>query len=234
MELREITKDLFLFVATFRERIERGQNPQVNQIRNEVRGIFGDMDYKAKGDPAVYARYEKLRYGLVALVDEVVLNADWKEAASWPVLELEFYNTNIAGNHVYELVKSLTPADKDLIEGYFFILALGFRGQYTFEEPKWAEHLQQLYRQLPRKLDETETRLTPEAYRVIPRKSQKLDPLFSLVRSLLIFFICAATVIVFYQVAWGSVVREARESSRQVIQYIQDQDLRTSLQGDKQ
>jgi len=231
MELRDITNDLFLFVATFRERIERGQKPPLAQLSREVKNIFINMDTRARSEAVLSARYDKLRYGLAALVDEIVVSSDWADASNWPVLELEFYNSNIAGNYVYELIASLTPADPDLVEGYFFILAMGFRGQYAFEEAKWAETLQRLYVQIPGKAFKSDLKLAPEAYRVIKRQSQKLDPLFSLVRSIMIFVISLIVIFVFYQVVWSSLLSDARAKSREVIQYVSDDGLRQSLSG---
>ena len=233
MEMREITREFFLFTATFRERLDRGRAPSLQAINDEIKQIFHTMDQRAKEDPALEARYEKMRYGLVALIDEIIVTSTWQEAPNWPVLELETYQSNIAGDRVYELIHNLTPADKDLIEGYFYVLALGFRGKHAFDEAKWAETLLQLYRQLPAPLDQTEFKLSPEAYRVVHKKAQRLDPLFSLGRSLVVFFLCLIFLFVFYQFVWVSSVNEAKTKVDEVRQNLRDPNLKEALKEGK-
>jgi len=228
MQLRDLTRDLFLFAATFRERLDRGKLPPLSSLHAEARNLFHAMDEKARETPSLQARYGHLRYGLAALVDEIVVSSTWSEAPQWPVLELEYYNTNIAGNHVYELIQGLTPADGDLIEGYFYVLALGFRGQHAFDEGKWAEVLERLYRQLPNAL-EPDFKLTPDAYRVVRKKAQRLDPLFSLWRAAIIFVICIVIVIVAYQAAWIGVVNKAEKKAAEAVAQVRDPELRDAL-----
>jgi type IV/VI secretion system ImpK/VasF family protein len=230
MELRDLTRDLFLFTATFRERLDRGQVSGVQALSQEVKGIFGRMDQKARENPAMSARYEKMRYALVGLIDEIVVSSTWPEAQSWPVLELELYQSNIAGDRIYDLIQGLTPADLDLIEGYFYVLALGFRGKYAFDEAKWAETLLQLYRQLPEPMEQGEVKLAPEAYQVIRRKAPRLDPLFSLARSAIVFVVCVILLVVFYQVVWLNSVNEVRKKAEEVRTGLVDEQLELALE----
>lgn len=230
MLLRDLVRDLYLFAATFRERLDRGQSPTVPALLQEVRSLIAVMDKKAKEDPALSARYDKLRFGLVGLIDEIIVTSTWTDAPSWPVLELELYKTTIAGDHVYDLISRLTPADVDLIEGYFYVLALGFRGKFAFDEAKWAETLLQLYRQLPNPPDNEGLQLAPEAYRVINRKAQRLDPLFSLARSLLVFFLCLFLLIVFYQLVWYNSVSQARTKANEVRSNLSNKELSLALE----
>ncbi|CAM2007098.1 DotU family type IV/VI secretion system protein [Acanthopleuribacter pedis] len=229
MDLRDVTRDLFLFAATFRERLNQGSLPPVQTLYQEVRILFDKMDQEVVSNPALSARYGKIKYGLVALIDEIIVSSTWAEARNWPVLELEFYATNIAGNHCFELIKSLTPADVDLIEAWFYILALGFRGELAFEEARWEETLLRLYRQLPQRIEQGDIKLSPEAYEVIPRKARRLDPLFSLWRSVIIFVVFSIMLIVFYQVVWHAKVDEVKEKSNTVLLQMRDKQLVETL-----
>ena len=234
MELRDIIRDAFLFVATFRQRLEKGQLPHGQVVYQEVKDIFNAMDARAMEDPAVRALYDKIRYAITGLVDEIIVGSTWNEAQSWPVLELEFYGTNVAGNRVLDFINSLTPGDTDLVEASFYILALGFRGEYVYDEAKWEELLMRLYRMLPHRLDEGEFKISPDAYHVIRKKAQRLDPLFSLWRSVIIFGITVLFIIVFYQVVWISMVDEADKISDEVLLNVRDEDLRHSLKEVKE
>ncbi|CAM2067562.1 DotU family type IV/VI secretion system protein [Sulfidibacter corallicola] len=234
MELRDVTRDLFLFAATFRERLNQGSLPPVQTLYHEAKVLFDRMDQVVVSNPALSARYGKIKYGLVALIDEIIVSSTWSEGPNWPVLELEFYATNIAGNHCYELIKSLTPADVDLIEAWFYILALGFRGELAFEEARWEETLLRLYRQLPQRIDQNDIKLSPEAYHVVARKARRLDPLFSLWRSVILFFAFLVMLIVFYQVVWVSMVDDVKEKSDEVMLQIRDKKLLEELKEIKQ
>ncbi len=229
MDLRDVTRDLFLFAATFRERLNQGSLPPVQTLYQEVRILFDKMDQEVVSNPALSARYGKIKYGLVALIDEIIVSSTWSEARNWPVLELEFYATNIAGNHCFELIKSLTPADVDLIEAWFYILALGFRGELAFEEARWEETLLRLYRQLPQRIEQHDIKLSPEAYEVIPKKARRLDPLFSLWRSVIIFVVFSVMLMVFFQVVWHSKVDEVKDKSDKVLLQMRDKKLVETL-----
>jgi len=230
MELRDVIVDLFLFVATFKERVERGAPPPLDEVYQEVKSVFAQMDQKVLADHVMKAKYDRVRFGLVALVDEVLVTSTWEHAPQWPVLEMEFYGTKVAGNKFYDFVAELTPADKELIEAAFFILTLGFRGAYVFDEARWEQTVTTLYRQLPNPIEKEPFKLTPEAYHVIRRKASRLDPIFSLGRSVIIFFATLMVVIILYQVVWSSIVSDVRAKSKQAVSQIQDEELRDSLE----
>lgn len=229
MELRDVTVDLFLFVATLRERLTQGTPPPLEEVYGDIRSIFSSMDQKVLGDHVLKAKYDRIRFGLVALVDEVVVTSTWEHATQWPVLEMEYYGTKVAGNTFYDFIAELTPADKDLMEACFFILTLGFRGEYVFDEPKWEETVSRLYQQLPVKLGKEPFKLTPEAYHVIRRKAVRLDPIFNLGRSIIIFFATLIILVIFYQVVWSSIVSDVKAKSEMARQQIQDEDLKARL-----
>lgn len=234
MELKDVTVDLFLFVATLKERLNQAESPSLDDVYQEAKSIFMQMDQKVLPDHVLKSKYDRVRFGLCALVDEVVVTSTWEHAPEWPVLEMEFYGTKVAGNKFYDFIAELTPADKDLMEVCFFILTLGFRGEYVFDEGKWEATVINLYNQLPNLLEKDIVKLTPEAYHVIKRKAKRLDPIFSLGRSVIIFFATLIIVIIFYQVVWSSIVGEVRVKSSQAAAQIQDDELRSSLKGDEQ
>ncbi|MCB1045314.1 MAG: DotU family type IV/VI secretion system protein [Acidobacteria bacterium] len=229
MHLRDVIVDLFLFVATFKERLEQGTPPSLEEVYQEVRTIFGTMDQQVLADSVLKSRYDRIRFGLVALVDEVIVTSTWQHAPQWPVLEMEFYGTKVAGNKFYDFIAELTAADKELIEASFYILALGFRGAYVFDESRWEQTITILYQQLPNPIGQENFKLSPEAYHVIKKKAQRLDPLFSLGRSVIIFMATLFLLAIFYQVVWSSIVSEIKDKSEQAKSQVQDEDLRESL-----
>ena len=230
MQIKDLTRDLFLFAATVRERLENEPGLAATVLGREVAGHFAAMDRSAAKYPAVEARYQQVRYALVGLIDEIVMTSTWSQSDQWTLLEMTYYNSSIAGDRIYDLLAAFTAADADLIEQFFFVLALGFRGKWVLDEDKWAILLEDTYRRLPNAPDRKDLQLAPEAYRVIKRKSTRLDPLFSLWRSIMIFTICILVLFVFYKVAWHDVVDKARTKSAEVADKLHDDDLRRELQ----
>ncbi len=229
MQLRQVIVDLFLFVATFKERLDQGAPPSLEEVYSEVKSIISAMDQKVLADSVLKARYDRVRFGLIALVDEVIVTSTWQHAPQWPVLEMEFYGTKVAGNKFYDFIAELTPADKELIEATFYVLTLGFRGAYVFDEAKWEQTVTYLYQQLPNPIGQEPFKLAPEAYHVIKKKSQRLDPLFSLGRSVIIFMATIFLLAIFYQVVWSSIVSDVKAKSEQAKAQIQDESLKDSL-----
>lgn len=230
MNLRDVIVDVFLFVATFRQRLASNSLPGVEQLYAEARAIFGRMDAKVAADAPLRARYERIKYGLVALVDEVIMTSRWDQGQRWPILETELFGTRVAGDKFLESIPHLSPADADLIEASFYILTLGFRGAYHYDEARWEQTVDELYRQLPNRLEEGAFQLTPEAYRIIDRDSQRLDPLFSLGRYLIVSVGLVFLSILLYFVAWRSNVNAVKEKSETARTMIQDESLKSSLE----
>ena len=68
MELKTIVTDVFLYVATIRDRMEKGLTPSVDEVLAEVRTLFQTIDQKVLADSALKSRFDRIRFGLVALV----------------------------------------------------------------------------------------------------------------------------------------------------------------------
>ncbi len=230
MELKTVITDAFLFVATFRDRIDQGTSPTLEGLLQEVRTLFHNMDHKVMTDSVLKSRYDRIRFGLVALIDEVIVTSTWDQAPHWPTMEMEFYGSRVAGNVFYDFLRELTAADKDLIEASFYILTLGFRGMYAFEEARWEEQVLNLYRQIPDPLENEPVKLTPEAYHVIKKKAKKLDPLFSLGRSIIVFIATMFLLVVFYQVVWTRMVGDVEKKTIEAKEQITDEALKASLE----
>jgi len=230
MKLEDLTRDVFLFAAMLRDRLEKDASLTPSSLAEEAKRYFAAMDTEAQKHPELEVRYGQIRYGLVALVDELVMTSTWSHAGDWQTLEMVYYHSKIAGERVYELIEAFSAADGDLIELFFYILALGFRGDYALDEGLWASKLEDLYRRLPKRVDRDDPRISPEAYRVIARKSHRLDPLFSLTRTALICLVCLIVLFVFYKVAWHDVVNKARAKADDVRLGLSNKELSKKLE----
>ena len=233
LRFNEVTVDLFLFVSTFHQRLDQGGLPDMNALYAEAKLILKRMEKKVAGDHVLQAKYDKAKYGLVGLVDEVVMTSNADFSGNWPVLEQELFGSQIAGDQVFEDISQLTADDQDLFETFFYVLTLGFRGTYHSEGQKWEETILKLYHYLPGRMLDESFRLTPDAYRVLERKIHKLNPVFSLGRYLIVSLGIVFLSILLYWAAWTSNISEIRETSESALNQMQNKALQQSFREDK-
>ena len=77
---------------------------------------------------------DDIRYALVALTDETVLQREGSLREYWlpRLLQLRFFNENIAGEAFFQRLSTIRrdPARSDVLRVYYLCLLFGFRGQY--------------------------------------------------------------------------------------------------------
>jgi type VI secretion system protein ImpK len=77
---------------------------------------------------------DDIRYALVALIDETMLQRGGELREFWlpRVLQLRYFNENVAGEAFFHRLESLRKdtARRDVLRVYFLCLLFGFHGQY--------------------------------------------------------------------------------------------------------
>lgn len=77
---------------------------------------------------------DDIRYALVALIDETMLQRPGELREFWlpRVLQLRYFNENVAGEAFFERLNSIRKdsARRDVLRVYFLCLMFGFQGQY--------------------------------------------------------------------------------------------------------
>lgn len=232
--LLDYVRPIYLFVATLQERLDRGEPLTPSALQAETKHLFYAVDAEIRSRPELAEPYQILRYGLVALVDELVYSSTWEGRVQWELLETAEYASAIGGDRVYELIENLTHADADLAEGFFYVLCLGFRGRYILDEEAYREYKERLYQMIPKPSGMSDFKITPDAYHVIPRKAQRLDPLFSLWRSLIIAMVILVSIWVFYQAAWTTTEKQTKKATNEIIEQVIDPQLREDLKRGSQ
>ncbi|SEK16624.1 MULTISPECIES: DotU family type IV/VI secretion system protein [unclassified Variovorax] len=137
------------------------------QARRLLDGARAAAD--AEGTPA--AQVESAAFAMVAWIDEIL--ARHPRANGTPALQVQLFNSNNAHSEFFHHLSALGPEDDDVREVYWHALALGFKGQYYFEEGDQGElgklkdlHGQQL-RMHPLPLATlAQDRITPQPYGV--------------------------------------------------------------------
>jgi type VI secretion system protein ImpK len=98
-----------------------------------ARRVYRTVMTQAGAANAVQA--QAVQYAFVALLDEVLLFADWSGQAGWQITPLEFrlFNTRTAGetlpDEISRLMTRQDAGERDLAAVYLMTLVLGFRGR---------------------------------------------------------------------------------------------------------
>ena len=132
MSLLDVCRKLFSYLVQFRERATGVAPPGMEEVQEAILGIFAGMEAQTNPKPQLAASYKQVKYALVALADEVILNSGWKFANKWEqnLLEERYFGSNVAGDRFYELVGKLDGAPRDVVAVFYYCLALGFRGHF--------------------------------------------------------------------------------------------------------
>ena len=135
---------VFAHVLELLERISRGQPVSAQEERRRIRFWIDD----AEANLGLTAEWQLAKYGLVAWVDEVLIEAPWPDKNWWieNTLEWELFSTHEAYEQFYVRAnEAATLTNKDALEVFFICVVLGFRGLYR--DPSGAVRASQL--QLP-------------------------------------------------------------------------------------
>lgn len=215
-ELFRLSSKFFLFLTAFRRKVRKGVRVDLREASDRLDELFAEQARAARQDPRLDALYEKARYPLMVLADEVMLHSGWDHAAEWEgrLLEQKHFGTNIGGEKYFTIAKDLRPEEVELAAILYTGLVLGFRGKYRERPEKLSEVKTRLYRQNAEYLAALGDKITPGAYHVLPTAAQKLSPLINLYRVLIVTF---GIVVLYYILAfilWGSSMRELRAAAK--------------------
>ncbi len=224
--LYELASQLFLFLVSFRHKIRKGVPVSISEVRSRLDRIFDDQKSIAYQDVRLENLYNRVKYPLTALVDEIILTSQWEHAQQWAgeLLEKKFFNTSIAGSEFFRLIEELLESNfphKDDIEVgqiFYICLSLGFKGKYNEDAPEIRSLQIRLYRHLPESIPSGETGLTPEAYHVVPSMGKKMQPVTNLARAAII---CIGFCILYFivnQCLWNNTIEDVRKEVKEIVE----------------
>lgn len=216
-ELFRLASPLFLYLVTFRRKVRKGFQPDDGEVQRDLEHIITEMDFRARKDPRLDALYQKAKYPLVILADEIVLNSDWQHVAIWEqhLLEQKHFNTNIGGDKVFMIAEELIQDEVELATILYTAISLGVKGRYHRRPEKLQEVKSKLYRQLGEYLGDVQNIITPDAYNFTPSPAKKLTIGVALTH----IGIGVGVLVVFYVIAnlamWGGVVSKLQALTAQ-------------------
>jgi type VI secretion system protein ImpK len=125
-------------------------------LRSRITATFGEVGRVAleAGHPAENVRLA--RYALTAFIDETIARTDWDGKGQWSSnpLSLVDFDDNRAGDEFFNKLADLQrqgDAKVDLLEVFYYCLALGFEGKYALADPMERRRLaEQIGRDLER------------------------------------------------------------------------------------
>ena len=212
-ELFRLASPLFLFLVSFRRKVQKGYPVSESMVTGDLEEIFARMDRKVRNDPRLEALYEKAKYPLVVLADEVLLHSGWEHAESWQrghLLEERYFGTNIGGDKIFNLASELRYEEVEMASILFTAISLGVRGTFYRKPEKLAEIRSKLYRQMSEYLADAQRQLTPEAYHVTPREARRISPAVTLAR---VAIVGVGLLVLYWVVAlavWSGAVSDLR------------------------
>lgn len=207
-ELFRLASPLFLYLVTFRRKVRKGYQPDEADVHRDLETIITEMDLRSRRDPRLDALYQKAKYPLVILADEILLNSDWEHAGSWEqnLLEEKYFNTNIGGDKVFLIADELMHDEVELAAILYTAVSLGVKGRYHRRPEKLQEVKSKLYRLLGEYLGDVQNIITPDAYNFAPSPAKRLSVGIALSH----IGIGVGVLVVFYIIAnlamWSGVV----------------------------
>jgi type IV/VI secretion system ImpK/VasF family protein len=217
-DLYKVCSRLFLFLSSFRQKVRRNVRLEPDAVAADLEEIFDDQARAVRSDARLDALYEKARYPLVVLADEILLHSGWDHAAEWEqrLFEEKYFKTNIGGDQFFSIAKDLNSNDVELAAIIFTGLALGFRGKYRERPEKAIETKSRVYRLLAEYLADVGEKITPEAYHVTAAPARKLSPAVTLAR---VAIVGVGILLLYYAITWLMWARSVDEL-RTVVQAI--------------
>ena len=215
-ELFRVASKEFLFISAFRQKVRKGIRMNIEDVAADLEEIFRDQATQARTDPRLEAWYDKARYPLVVLADEILIHSGWEFSQEWEgrILEAKYFRTNIGGDQFFDLVRNIGADDTPLAAILFAGMALGFKGRYRERPERLVDIRKNLYRVLSEYISTVGDRLTPEAYNFQAGPPKRISPAVTLARvaiigigGLLLYYILTFAI-------WSSLVSDLKAAAR--------------------
>ncbi len=218
-ELFRLASPLFLFLVSFRRKVRKGYQVDETEVRQELDKIITAMDLRSRRDPRLDVLYQKAKYPLVILADEVLLASDWSQAREWEQnpLEMQHCNTNIGGDKVFQIAEELMYDEVEMAVILYTAICLGVKGRYHRQPEKLQEVKSKLFRQLGEYLGDVQNIITPDAYRVTEKAAQRLPVGIALINVAIACGVLFVSYILANIVIWRLVVNELRDMTADLL-----------------
>ena len=175
------------------------------RIRGEIVHQLQIMEQEIQRQANGQNRFETVKYILASLADEVVLASGQSDVGGWQsnLLEMELFNSSVAGERFFELLETEGYRDPDLAEIFFIAMVLGFQGKYRNKPEAVQKYKDRCYALIPDRLPEDEKIIAPDAAEVACEGRESVSPLFGLWTVVVVALVSAGLYTVASQWMWA-------------------------------
>jgi type IV/VI secretion system ImpK/VasF family protein len=181
-QICELFSELFTYVRLFEQTTVRGElQPSYEEVRGRIATLLEQQDIAAQCQGIPERDYQDARFAVVTWADETILrHTDWRHHNRWQAfpLQLEYYQTQHAGEEVLERLDRLRADQKEVRELYYQCFDLKLIGQYFFERddehpPTDIGHEQTPYTPLPVAEPHRISRSSPRPHQKLPAPERR-------------------------------------------------------------
>lgn len=109
------------------------------ELRQKITSMLDDIEREAKRNQYTMDDIQKVKFALVAFLDETIIAADWSGKDEWIAnpLQVQLFNRFDAGDEFYQKLEDLLDEirlNSEVLEVYYLCLTLGFKGKYAYLE----------------------------------------------------------------------------------------------------
>ncbi len=168
IRLTDICADSFMLVLQLRATQDFGE---AQVLRERILNLLESMEHQAKRHNFDTADIQKIKYALVAFIDETIIASDWSQKQNWLAnpLQLQLYNRFDAGEEFFQRVEELRGRiqfNVQVLEVYYLCLVLGFKGKYGIvEQEKLRIITDELYQDIQLSMDKSTKHHSPNGKR---------------------------------------------------------------------
>ena len=168
MTLPELCEPLFQYVCRLTRSARMGCTLEMDQVRSEIKRIFGELRGNASTSAELTSQYEKIELPLIFFVDFMIKESKLNFASEW--FELGRERKELAGDEKFfdlldaELADPSEAATRRL--GIFYTcIGLGFTGVYTGQPESIQRLMSRISARISGMMDADEkSYVCPEAY----------------------------------------------------------------------
>lgn len=134
--LQELTSGVFTLILSLRQAEELGPE---ESLRLRITSYLEGLEREARDLGVISEDLDKVRFALVAFIDETILNSEWNHREVWRdrPLQLDLFAERRAGGRFFDELDHLRrqgESKREVVEVYHQCLNLGFEGQYRVSD----------------------------------------------------------------------------------------------------
>lgn len=129
-EFAQAVDPVFLHVLRLAERIDGGENLAPAEVKRGIEVTLNQAESVLRRSKD----WEIAKYGLIAWIDDTLINSNWEHRGEWLsdyLFEVDLYGPREAFDKFYKLAaEAKRLSTSDALEVFYICVVLGFRGMY--------------------------------------------------------------------------------------------------------